>query len=115
LNTQVQTVQVDQCRNIKIQFESAKDFHSLVWNNTKEIMLKLLEGGEEKHVLSTGDPYMSSDESTNIEEDKPLNPYQYIIRLINDQLTTEELIRAEKGFPTTKREWTDWKRKNNIS
>ncbi|CAG8670979.1 3732_t:CDS:2, partial [Acaulospora colombiana] len=130
LKTQVHTIQVDQCGSIRIQYESVENFHSVVWNNTREIELKLSEGGEEKYTLSTGDLHLSSsresvdvenvkppedkDQEDSINEAKPLNPYQYIIRLINDQLTTEELIRAEKGFPTTEREWTDWKRKNNI-
>jgi hypothetical protein len=41
-------------------------------------------------------------------EDK-LNPKQYIIRLIDNQLVTEELVRAENWFPITQREWKEWK------
>jgi len=43
-----------------------------------------------------------------------VNPYQYIIRLINGALKSEELIRAEKGFPITQRELQHWRVVNNI-
>ncbi|CAG8561506.1 6320_t:CDS:2 [Diversispora eburnea] len=115
LNTQVQTVQVDQCENVHIQYESIKNFYSVVWTNTKTLELKLLEDGEEKHVLSTGDiPNEKTNSPNDNKSDKPQDncPFQYIIRLIDDQLTSEELIRAEKGFPTTQREWNDYKNNN---
>ncbi|KAF0438328.1 fog: tpr repeat [Gigaspora margarita] len=125
LNTQVQTVQVDQCQNVNLQYENPQNFHSVVWNNSDQLCLKILEAGEEKHVLSTGDSFeqpttTTTEESVTQEtpgDKKPttLNPYQYIVRLIDNKLVTETLIRAEKGFPITQRELDEWRAKNNIT
>ncbi|CAG8712507.1 16769_t:CDS:2, partial [Cetraspora pellucida] len=123
LNTQVQTVQVDQCQNVNLQYEDPRNFHSVVWTNSDQVCLKVLENGEEKHVLSTGDSFeQPTTTEESVVQDTPsdkdptkLNPYQYIVRLIDDKLVTEMLIRAEKGFPTTQREWDEWKVKNNIT
>ncbi|CAG8772357.1 8158_t:CDS:2 [Dentiscutata erythropus] len=123
LNTQVQTVQVDQCQNVNLQYEDPQNFHSVVWNNSDQLCLKILEAGEEKHVLSTGDSFeqpTTTEESVTQEapgdkEQIKLKPYQYIVRLIDDKLVTEKLIRAEKGFPITQRELDEWRVKNNIT
>ncbi|CAG8541768.1 1616_t:CDS:2 [Funneliformis mosseae] len=101
LNAQVQTVQIDQCKNVNLEYDNPSKFYSIVWTNASHLSMKIYEVGQEKHSLNAGDEDSSDD-------DKP-NPVQYIVRLIDNQLVTEELIRAEKGFPTTQREWDDWK------
>ncbi|CAG8504665.1 10564_t:CDS:2 [Paraglomus occultum] len=113
LNTQVQTVQVDECGTIDIEYDRPSAFHSVVWTATSELKLRILESGEEKYSLTTGENIpIQSETSESIEK---VNPYQYIIRLINGSLKSEELIRAEKGFPITQRELEHWRAVNNIS
>jgi hypothetical protein len=73
----------------------------VVWNNTSQLSLKIFEDGQEKHTLTN--------EEGESSEDKKLNPNQYIIRLIDNKLVTEELVRAENWFPITQREWKEWK------
>ncbi|CAG8650173.1 10137_t:CDS:2 [Racocetra fulgida] len=106
LNTQVQTIQVDQCQNVNLQYENLSNFHSVVWTDSDQICLKVFEGGEEESVAQ---------DAPSDKESIKLNPYQYIVRLIDDKLVTEKLIRAEKGFPITQRELDEWKVKNNIT
>ncbi|CAG8458044.1 10208_t:CDS:2 [Paraglomus brasilianum] len=112
LNTQVQTVQVDECGTIDIEYDKPSAFHSVVWTATSELKLRILENGEEKYSLITGESIpMQGETNESIEK---VNPYQYIIRLINGALKSEELIRAEKGFPITQRELQHWRVVNNI-
>jgi hypothetical protein len=40
---------------------------------------------------------------------------QNIVRLIDNKLVTEELVRAENWFPITQREWGEWKAKVNAN
>ncbi|CAG8546705.1 6579_t:CDS:2 [Ambispora leptoticha] len=101
INSQVQTLQLDECHKVSVEYDSVEHFHSIVWTGTKELELTILEGGEVKHEIKT------TQESDN--------PAQSIIRLINGKFADERLIRAEKGYPITERELQEWKEKNNIA
>ncbi|CAJ0919672.1 18277_t:CDS:10 [Entrophospora sp. SA101] len=93
IHEKIQTIQVDECKNIEIVFNDPKNFYSIVWTNTDKIDLKILE----------------SDQGN----DQQQNHIQYITRLFEDGgLKNEMLIRAEKGFPITKRELDDWITRN---
>ncbi|CAI2168027.1 8674_t:CDS:2 [Funneliformis geosporum] len=109
LNSQVQTVQIDQCKNINLEYDKPSKFHSIVWTNTSHLSMKIYEDGQEKHSLNAGDEILVDS------SDDKLYPSQYIVRLIDNQLVTEDLVRAEKGFPTTQREWDEWKAKIEIN
>ncbi|RIA91402.1 hypothetical protein C1645_767552 [Glomus cerebriforme] len=118
LNSQVQTVQIDQCNNINLNYSNPNYFHSVVWAITTQLSFKIFENGQEKHIFNDGNDKQNLTSDNNTEEpskDKHLNPEQYIVRLIDNQLVTEELVRAENWFPTTRREWGEWKAKVNAN
>ncbi|CAG8472068.1 10567_t:CDS:2 [Ambispora gerdemannii] len=106
INSQVQTLQLDDCHKVNVEYDSVKHFHSIVWTGTKELELTLLEDGEVKHKITKTQEQESSNNS---------QPTQSIIRLINGELVEERLIRAEKGYPITERELREWKQKNNVA
>ncbi|GBB83489.1 hypothetical protein RclHR1_01020030 [Rhizophagus clarus] len=97
LNSQVQTVQIDHCKNINLNYNNPNHFYSAVWTTTSKFSLKIFENDQEK--------YTFNNEKDN--EEDSLNK-QNIIRLIDNKLVTEELVRAENWFPITQREWKEW-------
>jgi len=108
LNSQVQTVQIDNCKNVNLNYSNPNHFYSIVWTTTSQLSLKIFEDGQEKHVLQS--PLSSNNNSEETEKGSLKNgSEQYIVRLIDNQLVAEELVRAENWFPITQREWGEWK------
>lgn len=71
---------------------------------------------KEKYTFNNEKDNSSEEENEEKENDSLKDELkQNIIRLIDNQLVTEELVRAENWFPITRREWGEWKTKANAN
>ncbi|CAB4399344.1 unnamed protein product [Rhizophagus irregularis] len=116
LNSRVQTIQIDHCKNINLNYSNPNHFYSAVWTTTSQFSLKIFEDGQEKYTFNNEKDNSSEEENEEKENDSLKDELkQNIIRLIDNQLVTEELVRAENWFPITRREWGEWKTKANAN
>ncbi|KAG9292137.1 hypothetical protein G9A89_005281 [Geosiphon pyriformis] len=111
VNKQIQTIQVDDCHDIDVKYSDPQYFYSVVWTGTERLGLRVVENGEVKYSTTIGKIESESESETA----EALYKAQFITRLIDDKLTSEELIRAEKGFPITQRELQEWKERNGVA
>jgi len=100
LNVQsdVKTLQLDLCRNLETKFANRAAFPNITWAGVYNLSIAFDdEAGKEPHV-------------TGFDQMKPsypdLNPIydQFIMRVMNGEITTEQVVRLANGYPTTERE-----------
>lgn len=100
LNVQadVRTLQLDLCRNLETKFANRDAFPNITWAGVYNLSIAF-DDEAGKAPLVTG-----------FDEMKPqypdLNPIydQFIMRVLNGEVTSEQVLRLANGYPTTERE-----------
>jgi len=98
IQTDVRTLQLDLCRNLETKYSNRDNFPNITWAGVYNLSIAFDdEAGKEPHV-------------TGFDQMKPsypdLNPIydQFIMRIINGEIATEQVVRLANGYPTTERE-----------
>jgi len=96
VNTKIGTLQADICKKLKVDFSLKGDFTTMVWAGVYDLSLSFLDSGE---ILQTGFSQMA-------EKYPGLNDGidQFIIRFLEGELVSEQIVRLANGYPTTERE-----------
>jgi len=97
VDTQIGTLQLDLCQNLTINYTKKEHFASLIWAGIYDLHINFLDDSSLN--IATGFEQMRK-LYTDINDKFD----QFIIRFINGKVVSEQIIRLENGFPTTKRE-----------
>jgi len=97
-NTKLETLQVDMCRTLTIEFAKREHFHSIIWAGTYDLSIKFLDA-EEHNLIGTGYTQMKE-----IHPDLHEQTDQIICRFFKGKLTSELVFRLQNGYPSTERE-----------
>jgi len=98
VSTEVKTLQLDICRNLKVNFDSRDHLHNVVWAGVYDMSLAFVDEPEVPPLI------------TGFEQLKPsypdLNPIfdQFYTRIVDKEILTEQVVRLQNGYPTTERE-----------
>jgi len=98
VQTDVKTLQLDICRNLKTRFVTKTDLPDITWAGVYDLSIAFDdEADKEPHV--TGFDHMKPSYPD-------LNPIhdQFVMRIVKGELLTEQVVRLANGFPTTERE-----------
>ncbi|KAL6052749.1 hypothetical protein QOT17_018383 [Balamuthia mandrillaris] len=97
VNTMVMTLQIDLCNEVNLTYSSKEHFHSVVWAGVRNMTVSFADA--EKEALQTGlDEMLIEYPDTNDTTD------QFIIREVNGEILSEQIVRLSNGYPTTERE-----------
>jgi hypothetical protein len=106
-NTAVKTLQLDLTTGFALNVPSIEQFGTIVWNSAEQLKINIANAPQ--HNLVTGFTEMKHEfPDSNVVID------QFIIRYLNNQLTSERCIRLKNGFLSTEREAVEWDRKNEL-
>ena len=96
LNTNVKTLQIDQNEDVHLVYAKHADFHQVVWAGCNNSTLKFKDFDQDLKF----DFDSLKKENENLRKDID----QWVVRIIEDKLLQEKIIRLDNGFPTTHRE-----------
>jgi hypothetical protein len=99
MNTKLETLQLDLCRNVVADFRRRDMIHQVVWAGVHDLTVSIPDGSGGKETVVSGVPQMK-EVYPDLQEDTD----QFMIRIVETKLTSEALMRLENGFPTTERE-----------
>jgi len=92
--TSIKTLQLDQIKGVDVTFEDKNNFDRIIWAGLEDFKLTV---GNLTHSSSLEDV---KQEFPNVRADID----QFIVRIINNKLLQEKIIRLSNGYPTTQRE-----------
>ncbi|XP_049849902.1 uncharacterized protein LOC126320452 [Schistocerca gregaria] len=101
IDTAIYTIQLDICNNVKLLFSHKDNYHQVVWAGVDDLSIEFQKASE--HNMQTGLRQMKE-----IYTDLNDEIDQFIIRFLDDKLTSEQVVRLSNGYPTTKREADEW-------
>eukprot|EP00005_Dracoamoeba_jomungandri_P009181 CAMPEP_0174269286 /NCGR_PEP_ID=MMETSP0439-20130205/40495_1 /TAXON_ID=0 /ORGANISM="Stereomyxa ramosa, Strain Chinc5" /LENGTH=296 /DNA_ID=CAMNT_0015357979 /DNA_START=86 /DNA_END=976 /DNA_ORIENTATION=+ len=99
INQVAKTFQLDLSSNIEINYKEKKNFFQLIWGGVQRLTLNIGEG-DELVSETTGFDQMKELYGDDLSDTTD----QFIVRFIDDKLTTEQIVRLKNGYPTTERE-----------
>jgi len=99
IGSKIQTFQVDMSKKISLNYARRSDIHSVVWAGVHDLAISIPNGAGGRETLNTGFPQMQQ-VFPDIKEDYD----QFIVRILEGNLVSEQVVRLENGFPTTERE-----------
>jgi len=97
VHTKIGTLQVDLCKGSNIVYASKDYYDRLVWAGVHDFSLSFADSPE--YFTKEGFPEMQQ-KYTDLNE----NIDQFIIRLLDGKLETEQIVCLANGYPTTERE-----------
>jgi len=98
IQAEVKTLQLDLCRKLETKFSTRSMLPNIVWAGVYDLSIAFDDE-------PTATPHV-----TGFDHMKPeypdLNPIhdQFIIRLMKDEIVSEQIVRLANGYPTTERE-----------
>jgi len=99
MNTKLETLQVDLSRQVIADFRRRDMIHQVVWAGVHDLTVTVPDGAGGKETVFSGVPQMKE-----LYPDLQEETDQFMIRIVEQKLTTEIMLRLENGFPTTERE-----------
>jgi len=99
IGSKIQTFQVDMSTKIALNYSRRDHIHSVVWAGVHDLAISIPNGAGGRETLNTGFSHMQETFS-DIKEDYD----QFIVRILEGKLVSEQVVRLENGFPTTERE-----------
>jgi len=99
IGSKIQTFQVDMSNKVSLNFSRRDHIHSVVWAGVHDLAISIPNGAGGRETLNTGFPQMQQT-FPDIKEDYD----QFIVRILEGKLVSEQVVRLENGFPTTERE-----------
>jgi len=103
--TSVKTLQVDLCKKINISYGTKDHLGAIVWADVEEVEVTF-DDSKDNNVRTGFTEMLKEHPDSNKDID------QFIIRFLEDKLTTERCIRLKNGFLSTEREAVDWEKRN---
>eukprot|EP01089_Gocevia_fonbrunei_P018282 TRINITY_DN6147_c0_g1_i1.p1 TRINITY_DN6147_c0_g1~~TRINITY_DN6147_c0_g1_i1.p1 ORF type:complete len:263 (+),score=56.12 TRINITY_DN6147_c0_g1_i1:328-1116(+) len=94
--SKVLTLQADLCRGLKVHYSSKNNYDRTIWAGVFDFHLSF---GDHEDIEKKGLDQMK-EEFQDLNDDID----QFIVRFLDNKLTTEQIVRLPNGFPTTERE-----------
>jgi hypothetical protein len=97
IDTTVKTLQLDLCKSVELRFSNEKNLGAIIWAGAYDLNITFLNNEALNFVTGytqMKEKYPSINDTID----------QFIIRFIEGQLKTEQIIRLTNGYPTTQRE-----------
>ncbi|EGG13514.1 hypothetical protein DFA_11275 [Cavenderia fasciculata] len=99
MNDQVKTLQADMSSRMTVQFDTRDSLHSLVWSGVNDLKVKFED--EPTFVHTTGFEQMKQ---LYAPQELSFSVDQFTTRIVEKEITTEQIVRLANGYPTTERE-----------
>jgi len=107
IRSKVQTLQVDMSKKITVNYLHRDMMNSIVWAGVHDFSISIPNGIGGRDTIDTGFANMM-EVYPDIKEDYD----QFIVRVVEGKLVSEQVVRLENGFPTTEREEKAWDEKD---
>jgi hypothetical protein len=98
ISADIRTLQLDICRNLTLSFASRDHVNNVIWAGVYNMSISFVDEPDTPAFVSGFDQMKVQYTDLN-----PIHD-QFIVRIINKEIVSEQVVRLANGYPTTERE-----------
>eukprot|EP01101_Sappina_pedata_P004690 TRINITY_DN2029_c0_g1_i1.p1 TRINITY_DN2029_c0_g1~~TRINITY_DN2029_c0_g1_i1.p1 ORF type:complete len:332 (+),score=185.05 TRINITY_DN2029_c0_g1_i1:28-996(+) len=99
IRSRIDTFQVDMSTKVLMDYQKRDMINSIIWAGVHDLNISIPDGAGGRELFKTGFAEMIP-----VYEDIREDFDQFIIRIVDGKMVSEQVVRLENGFPTTERE-----------